>query len=72
MNTIFSITTILSAIFFAIEDCGGHCLGNENWTMFFIMLGIMMISFVLTILTIRKDNNYDKSRKNSKNTRRRN
>ena len=34
MNTIFSITTILSAILAvgAIEDCGGHCLGNENWT----------------------------------------
>ena len=56
MNTLFSITTILSAILAvgAIEDCGGHCLGNENWTMFFIMLGIMMISFALTILTIKK------------------
>ena len=56
MNTLFSITTILSAILAvgAIEDCGGHCLGNENWTMFFIMLGIMMISFVLTILTLKK------------------
>ena len=56
MNTLFSITTILSAILAvgAIEDCGGHCLGNENWTMFFIMLGIMMISGALTILTMKK------------------
>ena len=56
MNTFFSITTILAAIMAvgAIEDCGGHCLGNENWTMFFIMLGIMIISFALTILTIKK------------------
>ena len=56
MNTFFSITTILAAIMAvgAIEDCGGHCLGNENWTMFFIMLGIMMISGALTILTMKK------------------
>ena len=56
MNTIFSITTILSAILAvgAIEDCGGHCLGNENWTMFFIMLGIMIISGALTILTMKE------------------
>ena len=56
MNTFFSITTILAAIMAvgSIEDCGGHCLGNDNWTMFFIMLGIMMISFVLTILTLKK------------------
>ena len=56
MNTFFSITTILAAILAvgSIEDCGGHCLGNENWTMFFIMLGIMIISFALTILTMKK------------------
>ena len=56
MNTFFSITTILAAIFAvgSIEDCGGHCLGNENWTMFFIMLGIMIISFALTILTMKR------------------
>ena len=33
MNTIFSITTILMrdfTMYGAIEDCGGHCLGNEN------------------------------------------
>ena len=43
MNTFFSFTTILAAIMAvgAIEDCGGHCLGQENWTMFFIMLAIM-------------------------------
>ena len=56
MNTFFSITTILAAIFAvgSIEDCGGHCLGNENWTMFFIMLGIMIISLALTILTMKR------------------
>ena len=56
MNTFFSITTILAAIMAvgSIEDCGGHCLGNENWTMFFIMLGIMIISFALTILTMKR------------------
>ena len=56
MNTLFSITTILSAILAvgAIEDCGGHCLGNENWTMFFIMLAIMIGSGIMTILTLNK------------------
>ena len=56
MNTIFSITTILSAILAvgAIEDCGGHCLGNENWTMFFIMLAIMLVSGIMTLLTLNK------------------
>ena len=56
MNTIFSITTILSAILAvgAIEDCGGHCLGNENWTMFGIMVAIMIGSVIMTILTMKK------------------
>ena len=56
MNTIFSITTILSAILAvgAIEDCGGHCLGNENWTMFFICLTIMIISGILSLLTMKR------------------
>ena len=51
MNTIFSITTILSAILAvgAIEDCGGHCLGNENWLMFFSMIGVMIVSGIITI-----------------------
>ena len=53
MNTFFSITTILSAIMAVgfIEDCGGHCLGNDNWTMFFIMTGVMIISAILTFAT---------------------
>ena len=56
MNTFFSITTILAAIFAvgSIEDCGGHCLGNENWTMFFIMLAIMLVSGIMTLLTLNK------------------
>ncbi len=56
MNTFFSIITILSAIFAvgAIEDCGGHCLGNENWTMFFIFLTSTIICGIISILTINK------------------
>jgi len=36
MTTFFGILTILSAIFAvgSIEDCGGACIGNENWTAF--------------------------------------
>ncbi len=55
MNTFFSITTILSAIMAvgSIEDCGGHCMGNDNWTMFFICLTIMIISGILTLYTMK-------------------
>ena len=55
MNTFFSITTILSAIMAvgSIEDCGGHCMGNDNWTMFFICLTIMIISGILSIYTMK-------------------
>jgi len=58
IKNILSIITILSAIFAVgyIEDCEGHCLGNENWTMFFIMLGIMIISGSLTLYTMTKEN----------------
>lgn len=58
IKNILSIITILSAIFAVgyIEDCEGHCLGNENWTMFFIMLGIMIISGSLTLYTMMKEN----------------
>jgi|TARA_R100001463_G_scaffold81427_2_gene135952 hypothetical protein len=55
MNTFFSITTILAAIMAvgSIEDCGGHCLGQENWTMFFICLTIMLISGIITLYTMK-------------------
>ena len=55
MNTFFSITTILAAIMAvgSIEDCGGHCLGNENWTMFFICLTIMLFSGIMTLYTMK-------------------
>ena len=58
IKNILSLITILSAIFAVgyIEDCEGHCLGNENWTMFFIMLGIMIISGSLTLYTMMKEN----------------
>ena len=56
MTNILSITTIISLILAAgsIEDCGGACIGNENWTAFFICLTIMIISGILTVLTIKK------------------
>ena len=55
MNTFFSITTILAAILAvgSIEDCGGHCLGQENWTMFFICLTIMLFSGIMTLYTMK-------------------
>jgi len=55
MNTFFSITTILAAIMAvgSIEDCGGHCLGQENWTMFFICLTIILISGIITLYTMK-------------------
>tara|TARA_B100000029_G_C17364903_1_gene883903 strand:- start:755 stop:931 length:177 start_codon:yes stop_codon:yes gene_type:complete len=55
MNTLFSLTTVIAAIMAvgSIEDCGGHCLGNDNWTMFFIMSGIMLISAYLTLITMK-------------------
>ena len=56
MTNFFGISTILSAIFAvgAIEDCNGACMGQENWTAFFICLTIMIISLTLTILTMIK------------------
>ena len=56
MTTFFGISTILSAIFAvgAIEDCNGACIGNENWTAFFICLTIMIISLIMTLLTMMK------------------
>ncbi len=55
MNTLFSLTTVIAAIMAvgSIEDCGGHCMGNDNWTMFFIMSGIMLISAYLTLITMK-------------------
>ena len=56
MTTFFGISTILSAIFAvgAIEDCNGACMGQENWTAFFICLTIMIISGIITVLTMMK------------------
>ena len=56
MNTFFSITAILSAILAvgSIEDCGGHCLGQENWSLFFICLTICVVSGIMTALTLNK------------------
>jgi len=56
MTNILSITTIVSLILAAgaIEDCNGACIGNENWTAFFICLTIALICGILTVLTIKK------------------
>ena len=56
MTSFFGILTILSAVFAvgAIEDCGGACMGNENWTAFFICLTIALICGILTVLTMKK------------------
>jgi len=55
MNTFFSFTTILAAILAvgSIEDCGGHCAGQENWFMFFICLTIMLISGIMALYTMK-------------------
>jgi len=57
MTNFFGISTILSAIFAvgAIEDCNGACMGQENWTAFFICLTIMIICGIMTILTMNKE-----------------
>ena len=46
MKTFLLGTAILSLILAvgAIEDCGGHCMGQENWALFFIMTGIGLVS----------------------------
>tara|TARA_R100001510_G_C7524088_1_gene118353 strand:+ start:266 stop:445 length:180 start_codon:yes stop_codon:yes gene_type:complete len=50
-TTLFALITILAPMMAvgAIEDCGGHCLGNENWSMFFVMIGVMIVSGIITI-----------------------
>jgi hypothetical protein len=59
MTNIFAITGILSLILAAgaIEDCNGACMGQENWTAFFICLTVAIISVILTILTMKKETN---------------
>ena len=56
MSTFFAMITILSAVMAvgSIEDCGGHCLGQENWIMFGIMVAICLVSVIMTILTTNK------------------
>lgn len=49
--TLFGLITILAPIMAvgAIEDCDGACLGNDNWLMFFSMIGVMIVSGIITI-----------------------
>jgi|TARA_B110000238_G_scaffold200471_1_gene250715 hypothetical protein len=53
MSTFFAMITILSAIMAvgSIEDCGGSCLGQENWILFGFCLTSMIICGIITILT---------------------
>tara|TARA_B000000565_G_scaffold229073_1_gene186649 strand:- start:7764 stop:7937 length:174 start_codon:yes stop_codon:yes gene_type:complete len=53
MKMLFPIIAILSFIFAvgAIEDCGGHCMGQENWPMFFVFLTTGVIFSGLTLVT---------------------
>ena len=46
MKTFLLGTAILSLIMAAgaIEDCSGQCMGQESWGLFFIMLGIGLVS----------------------------
>tara|TARA_Y100000004_G_C8910762_1_gene410832 strand:+ start:1078 stop:1251 length:174 start_codon:yes stop_codon:yes gene_type:complete len=46
MKTFLLVTAIISMIMAvgAIEDCGGHCMGQENWMLFFIMLSVGLVS----------------------------
>ena len=46
MKTFLIFTAIVSMIMAtgAIEDCGGHCMGQENWLLFFIMVGVGLVS----------------------------
>ncbi len=57
MKTFLLSTAILSLIMAvgAIEDCGGHCMGQENWTAFFICLGLGLTS-AFGALTLQEDN----------------
>ena len=57
MKILFPLVAILSLIFDvgAIEDCGGHCIGQENWTMFFVLLITGVIFGGLTLITQNKD-----------------
>ena len=51
LTTFFGFITILAPIMAvsAIEDCGGACLGNDNWLMFFTMMIVMIVSGIITI-----------------------
>ena len=53
MKTLFPIIAILSFIFSvgAIEDCGGHCMGQENWFMIFVFVVTGVIFSGLTLVT---------------------
>ena len=40
ISTAIPVVAILSFIFAvgAIDDCGGHCMGQENWIAFWMLL----------------------------------
>ena len=50
----FTLLIFIGAVGF-IEDCSGHCMGQENWTAFFICLGLGLTS-AFGALTLQEDN----------------
>ena len=53
ISTAIPVVAILSFIFAvgAIDDCGGHCMGQENWFMFFVFVVTGVIFSGLTLVT---------------------
>jgi len=43
------VSLILAAA--AIEDCAGACAGQENWTAFWVMLGIALFTGLGALMT---------------------
>lgn len=51
---IFLTSTCLVSLILAtaaIEDCGGACVGQENWTAFWVMLSIALLTGLGVLIT---------------------
>ena len=52
----FAILMLIFAVGY-IDDCDGACLGKENWTAFWICLGLGLTSFLSALgLELKEDN----------------
>ena len=52
----FAILMIIFAVGY-IDDCDGACLGKENWTAFWICLGLGLTSFLGALgFELKEDN----------------